>query len=284
MRNLLFLHAHPDDEALLTAGTMARAQDLGHRVHLVVATDGSAGLTSSHFSHDLVFHRSAELAQSAQILGVTSVTELGYPDSGLHGQHNADGGFAGLDSAVIATRLTELIEDMRIDTLIGYDPAGGYGHPDHLQVHKVAREVHALTSINLFEATLPREPIFRAVKLAGALSLTPSDFDPETFSHSWTPKVEITHRVNVRGYTALKKKINRGARFSVDGGRNNSHPGRTEQIAQTNFRCFTRNRILRKSDLIQLRLIVHCPMVPSGFEDPAETTFAGVEQIFGLHK
>ena len=206
MRNLLFLHAHPDDEALLTAGTMARAQDLGHRVHLVVATDGSAGLTSGHFSDDLVFHRSAELAQSAQILGVTSVTELGYPDSGLYGQHNADGGFAGLDSAVIATRLTELIEDLRIDTLIGYDSAGGYGHPDHVQVHKVAREVHALTSINLFEATLPREPIFRAVKLAGALSLTPSHFYPETFSHSWTPKVEITHRVNVREYTALKKK------------------------------------------------------------------------------
>ena len=85
MRNLLFLHAHPDDEALLTAGTMARAQSLGHRVHLVVATDGSAGLTSSHFSHDLASHRSAELAQSGQILGVTSVTELGYPDSGLLG-------------------------------------------------------------------------------------------------------------------------------------------------------------------------------------------------------
>ena len=206
MRNLLFLHAHPDDEALLTAGTMAKAQDLGHRVHLVVATDGSAGLTSGHFSDDLVSHRSAELAQSAQILGVTSVNELGYPDSGLHGQHNADGGFAGLDPAVIATGLNELIEDLRIDTLIGYDPCGGYGHPDHLQVHKVARKVHALTSVSLFEATLPREPIFRAVKLAGALSLTPSDFDPETFSYSWTPKVEITHRVNVRGYTALKKK------------------------------------------------------------------------------
>lgn len=206
MANLLFLHAHPDDEALLTAGTMAKARAFGHRVHLVVATDGSAGLTSRNFSADLVSHRSSELAQSAEILGVTSVTELGYPDSGLHGEHNADGGFARVNPTVIAPRLAALIEDLRIDTLIGYDPCGGYGHPDHVQVHKVAREVRALTSVNLFEATLPREPIFRAVKLAGALSLTPSDFAPETFLHSWTPKAEITHRVNVRGYTALKKQ------------------------------------------------------------------------------
>jgi LmbE family N-acetylglucosaminyl deacetylase len=96
MRNLLFLHAHPDDEALLTAGTMAKAHAAGHRVHLVVATDGSAGLTSNQYSQDLASHRSLELAQSAQILGVASVTELKYPDSGLFGENIPLGGFAGV--------------------------------------------------------------------------------------------------------------------------------------------------------------------------------------------
>ena len=205
MRNLLFLHAHPDDEALLTAGTMAKAHAAGHRVHLVVATDGSAGLTSNQYSQDLASHRSLELAQSAQILGVTSVTELKYPDSGLHGENIPFGGFAGVDPQSVAGQLADLMIEQGIDTLVGYDPSGGYGHPDHLHVHKVARAVQQLTACTLFEATLPREPIARAVKLASAMSLTPSDFDPETFAHSWTPKAEITHRINVRKFSSVKK-------------------------------------------------------------------------------
>ncbi len=205
MRNLLFLHAHPDDEALLTAGTMAKAHAAGHRVHLVVATDGSAGLTSGEFANDLASHRSVELTQSAEILGVSSITELNYPDSGLHGEHIANGGFAGLDPEIVAASLADLVLELKVDTLVGYDPSGGYGHPDHVQVHRVARTLQRQTSCTLFEATLPREPIARAVKLAGALSLTPPDFDPDTFAQSWTPKALITHRVNVREFTPLKK-------------------------------------------------------------------------------
>jgi len=205
MRNLLFLHAHPDDEALLTAGTMAKAHAQGHRVHLVVATDGSAGLASGEYTQNLTAHRSTELNRSAEILGVSSITELGYPDSGLHGEHIASGGFAGLDPAVIAHRLSMLMSELDVDTLVGYDAAGGYGHPDHVQVHKVARAARELRPVRLFEATLPREPIAHAVKLASRLSLTPADFDPLSFSQSWTPRNAITHRVNVRGYTSLKK-------------------------------------------------------------------------------
>ena len=205
MRNLLFFHAHPDDEALLTAGTMARASAAGHRVHLVVATDGAAGLTSGAYAQNLVSHRSEELTQSADILGVTSVTELKYPDSGLNGEHMSQGGFAGLEPAIVAGQLANLVSEFNVDTLIGYDPAGGYGHPDHVQVHAVSRAVQELTSCTLFEATLPREPIARAVKLATALSLTPADFDAEAFALSWTPKTEITHRVNVRKFSHLKK-------------------------------------------------------------------------------
>ncbi|MCH9737215.1 MAG: PIG-L family deacetylase, partial [Actinomycetia bacterium] len=137
MRNLLFLHAHPDDEALLTAGTMAKAEAAGHRVHLLVATDGAAGLSSTDFQVDLASHRSAELAKSAQILGVSSVTELGYPDSGLNGEHNSAGGFAGIDVSLVANRIELIIDELSIDTIIGYDPSGGYGHPDHIAIHNV---------------------------------------------------------------------------------------------------------------------------------------------------
>lgn len=206
MRNLLFLHAHPDDEALLTAGTMAKAEAAGHRVHLLVATDGAAGLTSANFQANLASHRSTELAESAQILGVSSVTELGYPDSGLNAENNLAGGFAGIDVSLVANRIELIIDELSIDTIIGYDSSGGYGHPDHIAIHNVGRAVSASRQMRLFEATLPREPIARAVKIAGALSLTPADFDPQAFAHSWTPRANITHHVNVRSHTDQKKR------------------------------------------------------------------------------
>jgi len=83
---LVFLHAHPDDEALLTAGTMARAAAEGQRVVLVVATDGAEGLASSDMSAGgLAARRAAELDASAAALGVHRVVRLPYADSGLHG-------------------------------------------------------------------------------------------------------------------------------------------------------------------------------------------------------
>ena len=82
---LLAFHAHPDDESLLTAGTMARAAAQGHRVILVVATDGNEGLASSTFAAggQLGQRRLDELRTSAQALGVARVEYLGYADSGL---------------------------------------------------------------------------------------------------------------------------------------------------------------------------------------------------------
>ena len=82
---LVAFHAHPDDEALLTAGTMARAAAEGHRVVLVVATDGDLGLAASTYAGDgaLGRRRLAELRTSAARLGVARVEHLGYADSGL---------------------------------------------------------------------------------------------------------------------------------------------------------------------------------------------------------
>lgn len=81
---LVAFHAHPDDEALLTSGTMARAAAEGHRVVLVVATDGELGLASTDFTAGggLAAHRRAELEASAAVLGVARTEWLGYADSG----------------------------------------------------------------------------------------------------------------------------------------------------------------------------------------------------------
>jgi LmbE family N-acetylglucosaminyl deacetylase len=203
---LVFVHAHPDDEALLTAGTMARAVAEGQRVVLIVATNGEAGLTSSALSAGLGLRRQAELAASADAIGVHRVVTLGYPDSGLHGEQ--PDGFAHLDRFTVAKEIAAVLDAEDADTLIGYDSAGGYGHPDHLQVHRATRAAAVLAKKppQLFEATLPREPIVKAVRLAAKLHLTPSDWDAHEFDFAWTAGAEITHRVNVRPFMKAKRQ------------------------------------------------------------------------------
>lgn len=203
---LVFVHAHPDDEALLTAGTMAKAVAAGHRVVLVVATNGEAGLTTAQMSDGLGLRRKAELAASADALGVHRIVPLNYPDSGLRGE-NAEG-FAHLDRFQVAKRISTILDEEEADILIGYDRAGGYGHPDHVQVHRAVRAavVFAKRPPRLFEATLPREPIARAARLAARLHLTPSDWDDGEFDEAWTPRAHITHRVDVRPFLGAKRQ------------------------------------------------------------------------------
>lgn len=202
MSTLVFVHAHPDDEALLTAGTMAKAAEHGHRVVLVMATDGAAGLARSDID-DLAQTRSAELAASAAVLGVNRTVSLGFADSGLDGL--APGAFASSPVETVADQLLGIIDEESADMVVGYDPSGGYGHPDHIHVHRCVRAAAARRNVRLFEATLPREPIARSVHAAARLHLTPADFDPAEFDRAWTPKSEITHRVNVRGQLAAKR-------------------------------------------------------------------------------
>lgn len=218
-RTLVFVHAHPDDEALLTAGTMARAVAEGNRVVLVVATDGAEGLTSQAFADDLGATRKAELAASAAALGVARTVSLGYPDSGLHGE--VESGFAHVGRFTIARQIAAVCDEESADVLVGYDPSGGYGHPDHVQVHRAVRTAQALCARppRLFEATLPREPIARAAHTAARLRVTPAEFDPAEFDRAWTPRAEITHRVDVRRHLGAKEASLRAhaSQASADG-------------------------------------------------------------------
>jgi len=218
-KTLVFVHAHPDDEALLTSGTMARAVAEGNRVVLIVATNGEAGLTTGSMKKGLGSRRMAELENSTRALGVSRTVALGHHDSGLYGE--VISGFAHTDPNAIAASITAICDEEGADVLVGYDPSGGYGHPDHTQVHRVVRLAaeRAARTPTLFEATLPREPIVRAVRTAAALRLTPKDFDPAEFANAWTPKDEITHRVNVREFLNQKRNSLRAhaSQASADG-------------------------------------------------------------------
>ncbi|MBM3668753.1 MAG: PIG-L family deacetylase [Actinobacteria bacterium] len=203
-RTLIFVHAHPDDEALLTAGTMARAVSEGHRVVLVMATDGAAGLTASDMTQDLVTHRARELQASADVLGVSRVVHLGYADSGLSG--DVPDAFVNTGCFTIGRSIASIIDEEGADVIVGYDPTGGYGHPDHVHVHRSVRTAMQLCvrRPHLYESTLPREPIVWAVHTAARLRITPSSFDPREFNSAWTPRAHITHRVDVRRFLDAK--------------------------------------------------------------------------------
>lgn len=205
MATIVAFHAHPDDEALLTGGTLARLAAQGDRVVLVVACDGAMGRARPDGGTD----RLDELRASGRVLGVSRIVHLGYADSG-HGPvlfpdppDRARFLRAPLDQA--AERLADVLRRERADVLIGYDPNGGDRHPDHIRVHEVARCAAKLAGTpRLVEATLPREVALRAYSVAGALRLV-RRFDADEVRRSFTARADITHRIDVRAYAGKKR-------------------------------------------------------------------------------
>jgi LmbE family N-acetylglucosaminyl deacetylase len=192
---LVAFHAHPDDESLLMGGTLARAAAEGHRVVLVTATDGSAGLTApSGEQVDLGRRRLAELDAAAAVLGAARVVHLGFPD----------GGFGSVDLGDATRSLLGVLDEEGPDVLTGYDPAGGYGHPDHVGVHRVARQA-ALRQpgLVLLEATVDRRLVVAGARVVAALPGSPP-IDLDRMRSSYLPASELTHRIDVRDHVAAK--------------------------------------------------------------------------------
>jgi LmbE family N-acetylglucosaminyl deacetylase len=204
-------HAHPDDEALLTAGTLARIAAEGHRVVLVSATAGEVGLAAASFGTQdtLATHRRAELQRSADAIDAARVEILGYGDSGLDGRTVPAGGveaFARADVEEAAGRLAAILREERADVLTSYDPSGGYGHPDHVQVHHVgARAAELAGTPVVLEATVDQDLLRRAVRLAARVYRFPPEFDRAAFEHAYAPRRTLTHRVDVRRYADRKR-------------------------------------------------------------------------------
>ena len=208
-RTLVSFHAHPDDEVLLTGGTLARAAAEGHRVVLVIATDGEAGLASRQATGgDLGRTRVAELARSAQALGCARIERLELPDSGWRGEEQAgDGAFSRMPVPTAAARLVDILREEHADALTIYDPAGGYGHPDHQQVHRVGRfAATAVGTPRVLEATLPRERLQRAVRLAAMIPGLLDGVDPDSFARAFAPRAQITHRIDVHEHLEAKRE------------------------------------------------------------------------------
>jgi N-acetyl-1-D-myo-inositol-2-amino-2-deoxy-alpha-D-glucopyranoside deacetylase len=151
-RRLLLVHAHPDDESITTGATMARYAAQGAHVALVTCTRGEEGEVIppelAHLASDredrLGPYRATELAAAMRELGVTDHRFLGGPgrfrDSGMMGtvQNRHPDAFWSADVDDAAAPLADVIRELRPQVLVTYDANGGYGHPDHIQAHRVA--------------------------------------------------------------------------------------------------------------------------------------------------
>lgn len=160
---LVAFHAHPDDESIIMGGTIARATTEGHRVVLVFATRGDVGEVDDGVlepDEELGERREAEARRAAAILGVSRVEFLGYRDSGMVDTdtiHHA-GSFWSADVDEAAARLAAILREEQPDVLTAYDERGGYGHPDHIQVHRVGLRASELAPAGrVYAATINRD-------------------------------------------------------------------------------------------------------------------------------
>ena len=214
MATVVFLHAHPDDECFLTGGTMARLAAEGHRVVLVTATDGALGEVPDGMlaeGETLAARRAREVEASAKALGVASLLLLGYRDSGMAGTdgNTAPGAFCTVDVEEAAARLAQVLQEEAADALVTYDENGGYGHPDHIQVHHVGMRAADLAGTpSVYLATINREEVLRFIEQGAELGLAPEDLEgaptPEEMATMGMPESEITTTVDVSGHIPSK--------------------------------------------------------------------------------
>ena len=164
--SIVFFHAHPDDEAIFSGGTIARLAGVGHRVVVVMATSGGRGQSiATALDADeptgawLPVQRERELDTACRILGVARVVLLRYEDSGIAPTlENHQRPFCDVDIDEVAARVARVIDEERASALVIYDEGGIYGHPDHVHVHRVGMAAARRASLEtVYEMTIDRE-------------------------------------------------------------------------------------------------------------------------------
>lgn len=215
---LMAVHAHPDDEATGTGGVFARYAADGIRTVLVTCTDGRCGdgpggVKPGESGHDpdaVVALRRAELEASCAVLGVGDLELLGYRDSGMMGwpQNDAPGAFWRTPVPEAAARLAELIDRYRPDVIVTYDENGFYGHPDHIQAHRITMAAIEATGTDakVYWTTIPRSAMVRFEELMQELGEEPDRGreGEEEYPEMGLPDDEISTWVDIRAFSDQK--------------------------------------------------------------------------------
>ena len=208
------VHAHPDDEAISTGGVLARYAAEGVETVLVTCTNGELGDgpggvkpgEAGHTKEEVVALRRVELEASCAALGVRRLELLGYHDSGMMGwaQNDSPEAFwrAGVEEA--AGRLAELIDRYRPQVVVTYDENGFYGHPDHIQAHRITAAAFTQSGVpdKLYYPAVPKSAIPRFAEMLAARGMeVPAAIEDAPFG---TPDEEIGAIVDCSDFTGAK--------------------------------------------------------------------------------
>jgi N-acetyl-1-D-myo-inositol-2-amino-2-deoxy-alpha-D-glucopyranoside deacetylase len=226
-RSLLLVHAHPDDESIGTGATMAKYAAEGARVTLVTCTLGELGEIIPPdlrhlFPDELGQHRIVELDRACAALGVTDHRFLGgagrWRDSGMMGLPDNDDPRcfwqANVDEAAAA--LAEVIRDVGADVIVTYNANGFYGHPDHIQAHRVAWRAVEMEKrkVKFYATAVPRSVLAAAQEL-------PEDswFRRDTDLSVGVPDDQVTTAIDAAKYLDAKLAALRAheTQITVDG-------------------------------------------------------------------
>lgn len=217
MATIVSFHAHPDDESIGTGGTLARAASEGHRVVLVFATRGECGEVADGFLDEgetLGSRREAECHASAEILGASRIEFLGYRDSGMMGEPTNDDptSFWQADVDEAADRLAAVLVAEQADVVTVYDDHGGYGHPDHIQVHRVGlAAAERAGTPHVLEGTMNRDHLMammaaaRDAALAAGEEISELEPDADIDDTFGSPASIITTSVDVSEFIEVKR-------------------------------------------------------------------------------
>jgi LmbE family N-acetylglucosaminyl deacetylase len=237
MPGLMAFHAHPDDEVISTGGILSRYSEAGEQVVVVTATDGAEGEIHNYEDPEGVRHRLAEIRaeevkSALGVLGVAHHEFLGYRDSGMMGTDaNAHPDcFWQADFMEATGRLVRHIRRYRPEVLVIYDPFGGYGHPDHINVHRIglaafygagdlgrfplADGEEVWEPQKLYWTTWPRSRVVRVTELRLAMGRATEE-DLERARHSGTQDEHIDTWIDVRDRVDLKEKALRAHRSQI---------------------------------------------------------------------
>ena len=222
---LMAVHAHPDDEATGTGGVLARYAAEGMRTILVTCTDGSCGdgpdgVKPGEPGHDpaaVVETRRRELEAACEVLKVSQLEMLGYADSGMMGWPTNDAADSFWQTPVdeAAQRLVELILQPRPDVIVTYDEYGFYGHPDHIQAHRVTMAaVQSLRAAGspaalskVYWTTVPRTAMAEMGRVMRELGADWDEPDPSAESDGpeiGLPAEDITTWIDTSAFGAQK--------------------------------------------------------------------------------
>ena len=215
MATLVSFHAHPDDETIPTGGSLAKAADAGHRVVIVFATRGEHGEVDDGFldeGEELWQRREQECLRAAEVLGAARVEFLGFVDSGMMGtpENEIKESFWQADVDEAAKRLAAILEEEGADVLTVYDENGAYGHPDHIQVHRVGVRAAEMARVErVYEATMNRDEFRRLMAQAAELGLSDIGDLPDiedVGDQMGLPEELLTTAVDVSSHLEVKRR------------------------------------------------------------------------------